>query len=48
MKQIINSILDTDLYKLSMQQAVLEKYPDAQVTYEFTARRPAPINSFVF
>jgi len=35
---MINSILDTDLYKLTMQQAVLELYPDAYVSYKFTNR----------
>lgn len=34
----ITSLLDTDLYKLTMQQAVLEHYPDAQVTYQFINR----------
>lgn len=37
---MITSILDNDLYKLTMQQAVLELYPDAWVTYEFINRRP--------
>ncbi|WFD00221.1 nicotinate phosphoribosyltransferase [Malassezia yamatoensis] len=32
------SLLDTDLYKLTMQQAVLKHYPNAQVTYRFTNR----------
>lgn len=35
---IIKSILDSDLYKFSMQQAVLELYPNAQVEYRFKNR----------
>lgn len=34
----IRSFLDTDLYKLTMQQAVFSKYPDTQVRYEFVVR----------
>lgn len=34
----IKSLLDTDLYKLSMQNAVLEQYPETWVTYKFTNR----------
>lgn len=34
------SILDNDLYKFTMQQAVLDLYPDAEVEYRFTNRRP--------
>lgn len=34
----IRSILDTDLYKLTMQQAVLRHYPRTRVTYKFTNR----------
>ncbi|KAJ3222495.1 nicotinate phosphoribosyltransferase [Clydaea vesicula] len=33
------SILDNDLYKFSMQQAVLELYPSCYVEYEFTNRK---------
>ncbi|KAF8072119.1 nicotinate phosphoribosyltransferase [Lyophyllum atratum] len=32
------SILDTDLYKLTMQQAVLHHFPNVQATYRFTNR----------
>ena len=36
----LNSILDTDFYKLTMQQAVLEHYPNTIVQYRFNNRRP--------
>ncbi|KAH9481535.1 putative nicotinate phosphoribosyltransferase [Psilocybe cubensis] len=35
---IPQSILDTDLYKLTMQQAVLHHFPDTEGTYRFTNR----------
>ncbi len=35
---IIQSLLDTDLYKFTQQQAVLQLYPDAEVTYRFKNR----------
>ncbi|ORY31433.1 putative nicotinate phosphoribosyltransferase [Naematelia encephala] len=34
------SIIDTDLYKLSMQNAVLRFFPDARVSIKFTNRAP--------
>lgn len=37
---MIQSILDNDLYKLTMQQAVLNITPNAEVVYKFTNRRP--------
>ena len=38
MKQIIKSILDTDLYKLTMQQAVVQHFPRLKVRYKFIDR----------
>lgn len=35
---IINSLLDTDLYKLSMQKAVYHQFPHTMVEYEFKCR----------
>lgn len=37
---IIKSLLDTDLYKFTMMQAVLHQYPGAQVEYRFKCRTP--------
>lgn len=37
---IIRSLLDTDLYKFTMMQAVLHQYPAAQVQYRFKCRTP--------
>jgi len=37
---IIQSLLDTDLYKFTMMQAVLHQYPGAQVQYRFKCRTP--------
>jgi len=37
---IIESLLDTDLYKFSMMQVVLHQFPAAQVEYRFKCRTP--------
>jgi nicotinate phosphoribosyltransferase len=39
---IINSILDVDLYKISMMHAIVETFPDAEVEYTFTNRNNTP------
>ncbi|EOD55005.1 nicotinate phosphoribosyltransferase [Aeromonas molluscorum] len=38
MPPILTSLLDTDAYKLHMQQAVYHRYPDAEVVAEFHSR----------
>src|ERR1035437_4813208 len=38
---IITSLLDTDLYKFTMMQAVLHQFPGAQVEYKFKCRNPS-------
>ena len=35
---IIESLLDTDLYKFTMMQCVLHQFPDANVRYRFRCR----------
>ena len=37
---IIDSLLDTALYKFTMMQAVLHQHPGAQVEYRFKCRTP--------
>lgn len=37
-KRIITSLLDNDLYKMSMQQCVFHQYPNVVVEYEFRCR----------
>ncbi len=36
--QIVPSLLDTDFYKLTMMQAVLHHYPNAEVEWAFRCR----------
>ena len=38
MDSIIKSILDTDLYKLSMSYAYMKLYPEAEGVFEFCDR----------
>lgn len=39
---IITSLLDNDLYKFTMQQAVLHQFPHAKVKYRYMSRNTAP------
>jgi nicotinate phosphoribosyltransferase len=43
MTPIIQSLLDTDLYKLTMMQCVLHRFPSAHVEYEFKCRNEADL-----
>lgn len=38
MTPVITSLLDTDLYKFTMWQAMLHRHPGTQATYRFTCR----------
>lgn len=42
---MVQSILDNDLYKFSMQMAVLELFPDANATYKFINRGKQRFNN---
>lgn len=48
MSGIIKTLLDDDLYKFTMQQSVLCKFPDTHVEYEFKCRNKEPVNLFPY
>lgn len=45
MNTLIKSLLDTDYYKLTMQQAVFYKFPRACATFKFKSRKELKLNS---
>ncbi|MFP8965728.1 nicotinate phosphoribosyltransferase [Pokkaliibacter sp. CJK22405] len=45
--QIIQNLLDTDFYKLTMMQAVLHNYPNAEVEWEFRCRTDEDLSPYV-
>jgi len=44
---VIQSLLDTDLYKLSMMQAVLHNYPNTDVEWEFRCRNGEDLRPYL-
>lgn len=44
---IIQSMLDTDLYKLTMMQAVLHKYPNTEVEWSFKCRNKEDLTPYL-
>ena len=38
MEQIIKSLLETDMYKFSMGQAIYHQYPEYMTTWDFKCR----------
>ncbi|WP_225776038.1 nicotinate phosphoribosyltransferase [Pseudomonas sp. Marseille-Q5115] len=45
--RVIHSLLDTDLYKLSMMQAVLHNYPNTDVEWEFRCRNGEDLRPYL-
>jgi nicotinate phosphoribosyltransferase len=43
---IIASLLDTDLYKLSMMQCIFHQFPNTQAEYRFKSRRPVNLKPY--
>ncbi|UYZ82948.1 nicotinate phosphoribosyltransferase [Entomomonas sp. E2T0] len=46
-QKIIQSLLDTDFYKLSMMQAILHNYPNAEVEWEFRCRDKEDLTPYI-
>ena len=46
-EQIVQNLLDTDFYKLTMMQAVLHNYPNAEVEWEFRCRNKEDLTPYL-
>lgn len=46
-QKIVQSLLDTDFYKLSMMQAILHNYPNAEVEWEFRCRDNEDLTPYI-
>lgn len=46
-KRIVQNLLDTDFYKLTMMQAVLHNYPNAEVEWEFRCRSDEDLRPYI-
>lgn len=46
-EQIIQSLLDNDLYKMNMQQVVLHQYPGAEAVVEFHCRNSEDLKPYI-
>ena len=45
--RIIQNLLDTDFYKITMMQAVLHNYPNAEVEWEFRCRNDEELTPYL-
>lgn len=45
--RIVQSLLDTDFYKLTMMQAVLHNYPNVDVEWEFRCRNGEDLRPYL-
>ncbi|TRX74669.1 nicotinate phosphoribosyltransferase [Pseudomonas mangiferae] len=46
-ERIVQNLLDTDFYKLTMMQAVLHNYPNAEVEWEFRCRSSEDLRPYL-
>ena len=45
--RIVQNLLDTDFYKLTMMQAVLHNYPNVEVEWEFRCRNSEDLTPYL-